>query len=40
VKEASVTFWLVIVLFDLPVLIIGLAAVLYFLCREEDERGT
>ena len=31
--------WLVFVLFDLPVFIIGLAAVLYFLCKEKGENG-
>lgn len=34
------TFWLVVVLFDLPCLIIGLAVVLFFLCKEEGEGGS
>ena len=33
------TVWLVFVLFDLPVFIIGLALVLFFLCKEEGEDG-
>lgn len=39
IKETSVTFWFVLVLFDLPFIIIGLAVVLFFLCKEEGENG-